>query len=236
MGYHVHYAYILVVTYAGYDRQRELRRVRGYAVGVEYRKVAGRAAAAYYHDSVELLFACGDRFERGHDRILGRSALHHRVEQRRMEGIAAAAYLAHEVAVSGGLGARYHGHALHHGRHEGLAVHVPHPVLVQGAYGLLPAPLDIAQRVGGVYVGYLQREAVYFVVYDHNLGQYAYAGRESGPGLRFEVGGKAGVGAAPYHGTRLCARRTLARTLFDEVDIAVPRVVDLYLRYLGTDP
>ncbi len=152
------------------------------------------------------------------------------------DAVGALLYLLAEVAVSGGLGARYHGHALHHGRHEGLAVHVPHAVRLQPADRLLPLALHVAQGVGGVDVVDAEREAVEFVVGDGRPHEDADAGGQALPGLRLEAGREGRKGRTPHHGPRLGGRHAVRAALLDQLHVTVARIIDLDFGDLGADP
>lgn len=96
--------------------------------------------------------------------------------------------------------------------------------------------LHVAQRVGRIDVEQLQREAVEFVVVHRRFGQNTHAGGEPLPRLGLEIGGDAGVLRPPDHGARLRFGNAVALPLLDQFEVAVPRIVDLDLRDLGTHP
>ena len=105
--------------------------------------------------------------------------------------------------------------------------------------GLTPElvlPLHVAQRVGRVDVGDLERESVEFVVVDGDFGQDLDPCGEPLPGFCFEITRNAGIGRAPDHGARLCQRHAVIAPFLDEFQIAVPRIVDFDLGDLGAHP
>ena len=102
------------------------------------------------------------------------------------------------------------------GGHPDLAVHVPHALLAQAVDGLLPLPLHVAQRVGRVDVGDLERESVEFVIVDGDFGQDLDSGGEPLSGFGFEVSCDAGIGRAPDHGARLRQRNAVVAPFFDQ--------------------
>ena len=81
--------------------------------------------------------------------------------------------------------------------------------------------MTIAQRVGGVDVGDLERKSVEFVVIDGDLGQNLDSGGEPLAGFGFEVSCDAGVGRAPDHGARLGQRNAVVAPFFDQFEVAV---------------
>ena len=218
------------------DRQRKLCDVGAEAVGVEAVEIAARSAAADQHHGVELPEAFGYGAERPDDRLLGRGPLHEGVEQREVKAVGALPELLAEVLVTGCIGARDDGHALYDGGHGLLAVHLPDTVALQLGDGHLPLPLHVAQRVGRVDVGDLQREAVEFVVIYQHTCQDPDAGLEPLPRLGLEVAGDAGVVRAPDDGPGLGRGDSVVTALLDQFEVAVARVVYLDLGDLGTDP
>lgn len=122
------------------------------------------------------------------------------------------------------------------GGHGLLAVHLPDTVALQLGDGHLPLPLHVAQRVGRVDVGDLQREAVEFVVIYQHTCQDPDAGLEPLPRLGLEVAGDAGVVRAPDDGPGLGRGDSVVTALLDQFEVAVARVVYLDLGDLGTDP
>ena len=236
MRHHVRHARILVMADTRQHRQRELRHVGAEPVGIEAVEVAGRTAAADDDHGVELLHAVGHGAQRRNDRLLGRRTLHERIEEREAEPVGAFADLLAEILVAGGIGARNDGYALYDGGHPDLAVHVPHALLVQTVDGLLPLPLHVAQRVGRVDVGDLERESVEFVVVDGDFCQDLDPCGEPLPGFCFEITRNAGIGRAPDHGARLCQRHAVIAPFLDEFQVAVSRIVDFDLGDLGAHP
>ena len=221
VGHHVGHAGVLVVPDARHHRQRELRHVGAEPVGVETVEVAGRAAAADEDHGVEFVHPLRDGAQRRDDRLLGRRALHEGVEERHLETVGAFGQLLAEILIAGGVGARYDRHALHHDGHRCFAVHVPDALFLKLGDGHLPLPLHVAQRVGGVDVGDLERESVEFVVIDGDLGQNLDSGGEPLAGFGFEVSCDAGVGRAPDHGARLGQRNAVVALFFDQFEVAV---------------
>ena len=153
-----------------------------------------------------------------------------------MKPVGAFVQLFAEVLVARGVDARHDGYALHDGRHRRLAVHLPDSVLLQLRDGLLPLPLHVAQRVRRVDVGDLQREAVEFVVGDQHLGQYLDARGQRLPRFGLEVTRDARVVRTPYDGPGLRRRHAVVAALFDQFEVAVARVVDLYFGNFGAHP
>ena len=236
MGHHVGHAGVLVVPDARHHRQRELRHVGAEAVGVEAVEVAARPASADQHHGVEFFRPGRDVAQGFDDGFLGRFALHEGVEQGQLETVGASGQLLAEVLIAGGVGARHDGHALHDGRHRRLAVHVPDALLLQLRDDLLPLPLHVAQRVGGVDVGDLEREAVKFVVGDQRLGQYFDARGEPLARFGLEIARDAGVVRTPHDGPGLRCRHAVVAALLHKLQVAVARVVDLDFRNLGAHP
>ena len=206
------------------------------AVGVEAVEVAARPASADQHHGVEFFRPGRDVAQGFDDGFLGRFALHEGVEQGQLETVGASGQLLAEVLIAGGVGARHDGHALHDGRHRRLAVHVPDALLLQLRDGLLPLPLHVAQRVGGVDVGDLEREAVKFVVGDQRLGQYFDARGEPLARFGLEIACDAGVVRTPHDGSGLRCRHAVVAALLHKLQVAVARVVDLDFRNLGAHP
>ena len=236
MGHHVRHARILVVADARQHGERELGDVGAETVGVEAVEVAGRAAAPDEDHGVELPDALGHGAERRDDGLLGGIALHEGVEELRAEGIGTLRQLLAEVLIAGSVGARDHRDALHDRGQRRFAVHLPDPLALQAGDGLLTLTLHVAQRVGGVDVGDLERKAVEFVVGDRRAGQDADAGSELAAGLRLEVGGHARIGRTPDDGPRLGQRHAVVTPFLDQFEVAVARVVDLQFGDFGADP
>jgi len=92
----------------------------------------------------------------------------------------------------------------------------PKVVTVKLGDGYLPLPFHVAQRVGGVDVGDLERKSVEFVVIDGDFGQNLDSGGEPLAGFGFEVSCDAGIGRAPDHGARLRQRNAVVAPFFDQ--------------------
>ena len=236
VGHHVGDARVLVVPDARDDRQGELCDVGAEAVGVETVQVAARPAAADHHHGIELLHAVGHAAQGVDDRPFGRLALHEGVEELCVEAVGALRQLLAEILIPGGVGARHDGHALHDHRQRDFAVHLPDAVLLQLRDGLLALAFQVAQRVRGVHIGDLQREAVEFVVGDQHFGQHLQSRCEPLSRFGLEVAGDAGVVGLPDHGPGLRRGDSVVAALLDEFEVAVARVVDLDVGDLGAHP
>ena len=74
------------------------------------------------------------------------------------------------------------------------------------------------------------------MVGDHHPGQDADACGQSLTRFGLEIAGDAGVSRAPDDRPGLRERHAVVATLFDQFEVAMPRIVDLDLRDFGTDP
>ena len=236
VGHHVRDARILVVADAREDRQGKLGDVGAEAVGIETVQVAGRPAAPDQYDRIEIVHAVGHGVECRHDRILGTGALHESVEKRQGESIGTFAQLLAEILIARCLAARNDGDTLYYLRQRIFAVDVPDSFALEPLDGDLPLSLHVAQREGRVDVQDVERETVQFVVGDHHPGQDADACGQSLTRFGLEIAGDAGVSRAPDDRPGLRERHAVVATLFDQFEVAMPRIVDLDLRDFGTDP